>query len=98
MLNYSPAPPLSDTRILNGLTYTGPKIPATENQWSEGLPYLRDLHCIRPKRRSFELQPNVPITFYADPGGSEGRRLHNTGVVRHWQRYCFRNFQSVPGM
>ncbi len=29
---------------------------------------LAELGCIRPKNRSFELQPNVAITFYADPG------------------------------
>jgi hypothetical protein len=71
MLNHSPAPPLSATRILNGLTYSGPKIPPTNSQWNEGLPYLAELACIRPKGRSFkpQLQPAVQIIFYADPGG-----------------------------
>lgn len=69
MLNYSRVPPLSATRILNGLTYQGAKTPPADAQCQEGLSYLAELGCIRPKNRSFELQPNVEITFYADPRG-----------------------------
>jgi hypothetical protein len=68
MLTYSAAPPLSAIRILNGLTYAGPKIPPTSTQLNEGLRYLGELGCIAGSKK-VRLRPSVDVTFYASQDG-----------------------------